>query len=219
MLAFTLLLNNLVGVAMLNWLASMYRAEFAEELSGSQWTFVIIMVGYGLSLLIATYTGADIIKNKFPGKEKYFMLVCSVIGAALLVAAVMIPNLWGSAVAMWLSNLFIMWAFAAILALLYRLIPVRIIGSAFAVINIGAFVGGILQGYGIGAIVEASGGTYVTAFIVLAVILVISGLVPFLLKEMDPATLNPQAAPAAPADTTADGASEVATEAAVDNKE
>ena len=30
---------------------------------------------------------------------------------------------------------------------------------------------------------KASGGTYVTAFIVLAVILVISGLVPFLLKE------------------------------------
>lgn len=70
----------------------------------------------------------------------------------------------------------------------YQTIPVRIIGSAFAVINIGAFVGGIVQGSGIGILVDMTGG-YVVPFIVMAVLLLISGLVPFLLKNKTPEEL------------------------------
>lgn len=96
-----------------------------------------------------------------------------------------VNSFWFSAIFLWLSNMAIMWAFGVILLLPYQSIPIRIIGSAFAVINIGAFIGGILQGYGIGIIVKASGG-YFVAFVVMAVFLLLHGLVPFLLDGKNP---------------------------------
>ncbi|PZP37605.1 MAG: hypothetical protein DI613_01410 [Kocuria rhizophila] len=178
-LGLCLLLNNAVGVGLLTWLATMYSEQFGITPTG--WEYMVVMVGYGLSLWIATSTGATVVKRWFENNEKVFMLLMSSIGAVLMVIAVIIPNLWGSAVMMWLANLFIMWSFSAILMLPYRLIPLKIIGSAFAVINIGAFVGGMAQGALVGAVVDAAG--YVVAFIVLAVMLVAGGLAPFLLKE------------------------------------
>jgi hypothetical protein len=51
---------------------------------------------------------------------------------------------------LYLITVLTMFAFTAILTLPYRLVAPRIIGSAFAVINVGAFVGGILQGQVVG---------------------------------------------------------------------
>lgn len=198
MLGLCLLLNNLVGVGLLTWLATMYSQQFGITPTG--WQYMIVMLGYGLSLWIATSTGPGVVKKWFENNEKVFMLIMSVIGAVLMIVAVIIPNLWGSAVMMWLANLFIMWAFSAILMLPYRLIPLKIIGSAFAVINIGAFVGGMAQGALIGAVVDAAG--YTTAFVVLGVLLVLGGLAPFLLRE--PRTpLDPQGPRAAGPDADA----------------
>ncbi|WP_290655358.1 MFS transporter [Kocuria sp.] len=197
-LGLCLLLNNLVGVGLLTWLATMYSQQFGITPTG--WQYMVVMLGYGLSLWIAISTGPGVVKKWFENNEKVFMLIMSVIGAVLMIVAVIIPNLWGSAVMMWLANLFIMWAFSAILMLPYRLIPLKIIGSAFAVINIGAFVGGMAQGALIGAIVDAAG--YTTAFVVLGVLLVLGGLAPFLLRE--PRTpLDPQGPRAAGPDADA----------------
>lgn len=182
-LALLLLLNNAVGVALLNWANDMYVTQF--KIPKSAWQLLLVMVGYGVILLIATWTAADVIKRFFAGKEKLFMLGCSVAGAVFLVATVSVSSFWGSAICLWIANMAIMWAFGVILLLPYQSIPIRIIGSAFAVINIGAFVGGILQGYGIGLIVKASGG-YFMAFVVMAVFLLLHGLVPFLLDNKNP---------------------------------
>ncbi|MDO5512004.1 MFS transporter [Corynebacterium sp.] len=190
-LALTLLLNNLVGVGLLTWANIMYVETFAPTAT----ELTIVMVGYGITLLIATWTAADVIKKYFAGKEKQFMLLMSVLGAVFLVGTVMVPSFlggaagfWGSALCLWLANMAIMWAFGVILLLPYQTIPVRIIGSAFAVINIGAFVGGIVQGSGIGALAEATGG-YTVPFIALAALLLVSGLVPFLLQNKTPEEL------------------------------
>jgi len=190
-LAVTLLLNNLVGVALLNWSNVMY----VETFNPSTTALTVVVVGYGITLLVATWTAADVIKKFFSGREKQFMFMMCVIGAVFLVATVVVPlfvsgaaGFWISAICLWMSSMAIMWAFGVILMLPYQTIPVRIIGSAFAVINIGAFVGGIVQGSGIGILVDITGG-YVVPFIVMAVLLLISGLVPFLLKNKTPEEL------------------------------
>lgn len=182
-LALLLMLNNAVGVALLNWANDMYVTQF--QIPKSSWQLLLVMVGYGVTLLIATWTAANVIKRFFAGKEKIFMLGCSMAGAVFLIATVSVNSFWFSAIFLWLSNMAIMWAFGVILLLPYQSIPIRIIGSAFAVINIGAFIGGILQGYGIGIIVKASGG-YFVAFVVMAVFLLLHGLVPFLLDGKNP---------------------------------
>ncbi|WP_344224804.1 MFS transporter [Kocuria atrinae] len=193
-LGLCLLLNNAVGVGLLTWLATMYSEQFGITPTG--WEYMVVMVGYGPSLWIATSTGATVVKRWFENNEMVFMLLMSSIGAVLMVIAVIIPNLWGSAVMMWLANLFIMWSFSAILMLPYRLIPLKIIGSAFAVINIGAFIGGMAQGALVGAAVDAAG--YVVAFIVLAIMLVAGGLAPFLLKEPARPINEPTTPPGSP---------------------
>lgn len=191
-LALTLLLNNAVGVGLLTWANSMY----ADTFNPSTTALTVVMVGYGITMLIATWTAADVIKKFFSGKEKQFMLMMCIIGAVLLVGTVLVPNFiggtagfWASAVCLWAANMCIMWAVGVILLLPYQTIPVRIIGSAFAVINIGAFVGGIVQGTGVGALYGATG-SYLVPFIVLGVALLLSGLVPFALQNKTPEELG-----------------------------
>jgi hypothetical protein len=55
------------------------------------------------------------------------------------------------------------------------------------VINIGAFVGGILQGQIVGQLATLSGGSYTSAFIFLDVALALAGIVPYLLREPESA--------------------------------
>lgn len=94
-----------------------------------------------------------------------------------------------------------MWAFGALLTLPYRLVPSRIIGEAFAVINVVAFVGGLIQGSLVGGLIQAASGSYLPAFVVLAVCLLAAGLVPFLYErpeetphdELVPAVVTPHA--------------------------
>ncbi len=179
-LALALLINNLVGVGLLSWASTMYAKQFGLTYTQK----IIILSMYGVSLYIATSTGPTLIKKYFDKQERKFMLLTSCCGGVLLLGTVLIGNLWTSAVCLWLSNLMIMWAFSGILVLPYRLIPLRIIGSAFAVINIGAFVGGLLQGVGIGFLFDATGG-FIVPFVALGVLAVIGGVVPYLLKEVD----------------------------------
>ena len=141
----------------------------------------IVLIGYAITLIVSCASAPGIIRKWFPEREKIFMFICSVVSAVTLVAAVKAPSFAMSVVALYISNLFLMSAFAGIILLPYRMIPIRIIGSAFAVINIGAFVGGIGQGLLVGRLVDAAGGDYFPAFLAMAVCVVVAGLIPFLL--------------------------------------
>lgn len=90
-LGLCLLLNNLVGVGLLTWLATMYSQQFWITPAG--WQYMVVMLGYGLSVWIATSTGPGVVKKWFENNEKVFMLIMSVIGAELMIVAVIIPNL------------------------------------------------------------------------------------------------------------------------------
>lgn len=176
-LAAALLLNNLAGVGFLNWLPSMWAKTFTVSDS----MLSMVLIGYAITLIVSCASAPGIIRKWFPEREKIFMFICSVVSAVTLVAAVKAPSFAMSVVALYISNLFLMSAFAGIILLPYRMIPIRIIGSAFAVINIGAFVGGIGQGLLVGRLVDAAGGDYFPAFLAMAVCVVVAGLIPFLL--------------------------------------
>ncbi|OBA47375.1 hypothetical protein [Kocuria sp. ICS0012] len=90
-LGLCLLLNNLVGVGLLTWLATMYSQQFWITPAG--WQYMVVILGYGLSLWVATSTGPGVVKKWFENNEKVFMLIMSVIGAELMIVAVIIPNL------------------------------------------------------------------------------------------------------------------------------
>lgn len=183
-LAGALLLNNLAGVGFLNWLPSMWAKTFSVRDS----VLSLILIGYAVTLIIATACAPGVIRKWFPEKEKPFMLIASVISAITLVLAVQASTLTMSVICLYISNLSLMAAFAGILLLPYRMVPIRIIGSSFAVINIGAFIGGIGQGMLVGYLVDMFGGNYLPAFIGMAVCVVLAGLIPYLLK--DPAKEN-----------------------------
>ena len=80
-LGLCLLLNNLVGVGLLTWLATMYSQQFWITPAG--WQYMVVMLGYGLSLWIATSTGPGVVKKWFENNEKVFMLIMFVIGAVV----------------------------------------------------------------------------------------------------------------------------------------
>ena len=54
---------------------------------------MVVILGYGLSLWVATSTGPGVVKKWFENNEKVFMLIMSVIGAELMIVAMIIPNL------------------------------------------------------------------------------------------------------------------------------
>lgn len=72
-LGLCLLLNNLVGVGLLTWLATVYSQQFWITPTG--WQYMVVMLGYGLSLWIATSTGPGVVKKWFENNEKVFMLI------------------------------------------------------------------------------------------------------------------------------------------------
>lgn len=82
------------------------------------------MLVQSAALPLNNLVGVDVVKKRFTGREKLFMLIMSVVGAVGLVLTVSMSSLWTSAVLLWFSNSFVMMAFAAILVLPYRIIPV-----------------------------------------------------------------------------------------------
>ena len=92
MLGLCLLLNNLVGVGLLTWLATMYSQQFWITPTG--WQYMVVMLGYGLSLWIATSTGPGVVKKWFENNEKVFMLIMSVIGAVVDAGGGTRPRSW-----------------------------------------------------------------------------------------------------------------------------
>lgn len=190
-LALALLFNNLVAVATINWMPSVFGT-----LRDGEWdTPTVIngmMIGNSIVMALAVAVAGSLVTKRFAGREKMFMLVNSVLSAVFILGLIYAPNLPFKLVALYLTTASLMFAFTSMLTLPYRLIPIRMIASAFAVINIGAFVGGIFQGTLVGTLTDAFDGSYAPAFMVLAGCSVLAGLVPYLLREPAPADAEPR---------------------------
>lgn len=178
LLAIAVLFSNLVGVALLFWLPNVFRINFGIEdqnvLSG-------VMVGFYVVMTIAMAGSGSIITKFFKGKEKQFIFFGSIITAICLVVFVSAPSYGVAVAALYISDFAMMLSFAGLLAIPYQLVPRKIIGSAFAVLNIGAFVGGIISPQLVSAFAKPD--SYFGSFICMGVCMVISGVATLLVKK------------------------------------
>lgn len=180
-LALGMLFNNLVAVALLSWLPSVLTANFGMT------TGQISLILIGNSVIMAiSIAGAGILVNKyFAGKEKLFILTTSICTGVALIIFISSSNMTLTIILLYLITILSMAAFTGFLGLPYKVISMSIIGSSFAVINIGAFIGGIISPLIIGNLVTAAGGSFYTGYIAMAVAIVISGLSPLLLGKSE----------------------------------
>ena len=178
LLAVAVLFSNLVGVAMMFWLPNVFHVNFDIQNSSMLST---IMVGFYVVMTIATAISGSVITKYFKGKEQKFIFWASIITAICIVIFIAAPIYQVAIAALYVSDFTMMIAFSALLSIPYQLVPRKIIGSAFAVLNIGAFVGGIISPQLVSAFAKSD--SYFFSFIVLAVCMVISGAATLLVKK------------------------------------
>ena len=178
LLAIAVLFSNLVGVAMMFWLPNVFHVNFDIQNSSMLST---IMVGFYIVMTIATAISGSVITKYFKGKEQKFIFWLSIITAICIVIFIAAPVYQVAIAALYVSDFTMMLAFSALLSIPYQLVPRKMIGSSFAVLNIGAFVGGIVSPQLVSAFAQAN--SYFFSFIVLAVCMVISGGAALLVKK------------------------------------
>lgn len=178
LLAIAVLFSNLVGVAMMFWLPNVFHVNFNIENSSMLST---IMVGFYIVMTIATAISGSVVTKYFKGKEQKFIFWLSIITAICIVVFIAAPIYQVAITALYVSDFTMMLAFSALLSIPYQIVPRKIIGSAFAVLNIGAFVGGIISPQLVSAFAQAD--SYFFSFIVLAICMVISGAATLLVKK------------------------------------
>ena len=178
LLAIAVLFSNLVGVAMMFWLPNVFHVNFNIENSSMLST---IMVGFYIVMTIATAISGSVVTKYFKGKEQKFIFWLSIITAICIVVFIAAPIYQVAIAALYVSDFTMMLAFSALLSIPYQIVPRKIIGSAFAVLNIGAFVGGIISPQLVSAFAQAD--SYFFSFIVLAICMVISGAATLLVKK------------------------------------
>ena len=178
LLAIAVLFSNLVGVAMMFWLPNVFHVNFNIENSSMLST---IMVGFYIVMTIATAISGSVVTKYFKGKEQKFIFWLSIITAICIVVFIAAPIYQVAIAALYISDFTMILAFSALFSLPYQIVPRKIISSAFAVLNIGAFVGGIISPQLVSAFAQAD--SYFFSFIVLAVCMVISGAATLLVKK------------------------------------
>ncbi len=178
LLAIAVLFSNLVGVAMMFWLPNVFHVNFDIQNTSMLST---IMVGFYIIMTIATAISGSVITKHFKGKEQKFIFWLSIITAICIVVFITAPIYQVAIAALYISDFTMMLAFSALLSIPYQLVPRKIIGSAFAVLNIGAFVGGIISPQLVSSFAQSD--SYLSSFIVLAVCMVISGAATLLVKK------------------------------------
>lgn len=178
LLAAAVLFSNLVGVALMFWLPNVFHVNFNIE---NPAMLSSVMVGFYIIMTISMASSGVIITKYFKNKELKFIFGASILTAICLVVFIAAPVYQVAIAALYVGDFMMMLAFAGLLAVPYQLIPRRIIGSAFAVLNIGAFIGGIISPQLVSAF--AGENSYFVSFIVLAICMVISGGLALLVKK------------------------------------
>lgn len=183
-IAIGMLFTNLVATGLLSWLPSVLKANFHMTDTSK--------IGYLLTtnsivMAVATMMAGVLINKYFKHKEKAFIMLSSLVAAACLVGFIFSTHFVMTIVLMYVTTILIMFSFTAYMTLPYRLVSHKIIGSSFAVINIGAFIGGIIAPILIGNLVTAANGSFITTFIAMSICLVCASIIPACINLKRPA--------------------------------
>lgn len=171
---------DMVCMAITNWLPTLWDKKFGlatQDLS-------LLLSIYALVMSLGVATVSKLRKAFFEGHEGKFIAMCSVLGAALLLSFDMTEHVWISVVTVCGATLLLTWAFGLIWVLPFEYIRGDMLASSFAVINIGGFIGGMLQGTLVGRIVDAFDGSFTPAILMMTGFLVLASALPRFLKKI-----------------------------------
>ncbi|CQR45905.1 Hexuronate transporter [Paraliobacillus sp. PM-2] len=169
---------NLVTVGLMSWLPAVLKTNFS--VSNTQLGEYLTINSIVMSA--AAMSAGFIIMKFFANYEKQFIAIFSTIGAISLIVFIYSTHIIAAITLLFLITVFSMFVFTAFLIVPYKIIPSVIIGSSYAAINIGAFIGGSVSPLIIGNLITISGGSFKLAFIIMAVCLLLAGVSAILLQ-------------------------------------
>lgn len=175
-IALGMLFTNLVATGVISWLPSVLKANFHMT---NNTHIGYLLTSNSILMAVATMVAGILINKYYMHKEKLFITLSSLAASICLVGFIFSTHFVITVLLLYIISILIMFAFTAYMVLPYRLVSSKIIGSSFSVINIGAFMGGIIAPMIIGNLVTKSNGSFLTAFIAMSICLLIASIVPF----------------------------------------
>lgn len=175
-IAFGMVFTNLVASGIISWLPLVLKANF--NLTDNTKIGYLLTIN-SIIMAGATMVAGVLINKYYKYKEKTFITLCSLIAAVCLIGFIFSTHFVVAVLILYVISILLMFVFTAYMVLPYRIVSPAIIGSSFSVINIGAFIGGIIAPILIGNLVTASNGSFISAFIAMSICLILASLVPF----------------------------------------
>lgn len=190
LIALGMVFTNLVASGVISWMPSVLKANF-HMTSNTKIGYLLTI--NSILMAVATMVAGVLINKYFKQKEKVLIMFSSLAAAACLLGFIFSTHFIITIILLFLITILIMFVFTAYMVLPYRLVSNKIIGASFSVINIGAFIGGIIAPILIGNLVTISNGSFVTAYITMSICLVLASLTPICinLKQTNYSVLEP----------------------------
>jgi len=132
---------------------------------------------------IAMVLGGWVVDKYFVGREKYFAIVVTVLGALFLYLMFKTPSLQLAVTYQIISAFFLYAGFAGIWSLPLKFLPTAVMGSAAGMINFGGQLAGFVSPMIMGFLITAFNGSYDAAFYFLLLSSVISVIACFTLGD------------------------------------
>lgn len=175
-------LNNIVVVALISWMPSVVGA-----LPGSDHPFApYVMLGFYVVEGIAIAYGSAVARKRYWDKMPQFILATALVGAIGLVLFVRVTAFVPAVLVMYVAIAFTFISDAAMLLLPYRYVPASVISSAFSIVYVGGYIGGLISPMIVSLFAVGGVANFAVSFPVYAVILLVSSLLLFALPK--PAT-------------------------------
>ncbi|CWV22533.1 TPA_asm: MFS transporter [Listeria monocytogenes] len=169
---------NAANYGLTSWLAS-YLNE-VRGISISEVSYISSLAG--LCILIAGVVGGYFISRFFKGKEPIIIFAFCVLGAFAVYGVYLFEQLALSVICLCLCNIFLIMAFTTLMGLPHKLFQQSHIATKYAAINSGGVLGGFFAPMIIGDLVNATN-SYQSAFLFLALTLLVSGLIVLAIKN------------------------------------
>ncbi|MBV7504869.1 MFS transporter [Bacillus sp. sid0103] len=132
---------------------------------------------------IAMILGGWLVDKYFVGREKYFAIVVTVVGALFLYLMFKTPSLQMAVTYQIISAFFLYAGFAGIWSLPLKFLPTAVMGSAAGMINFGGQLAGFVSPMIMGFLITAFNGSYDAAFYFLILSSIISVVACFTLGD------------------------------------
>ena len=173
-----MILLNITYYGAMSWLPSYLTKTYSLSLGAAGG----ILAVNSISQVIGSFMTGIILSKWFVGKQKGFILICSIISGASILILISIHSIIMSLILVAIIGMTTISAFTATFTWPQKIFPQAIIGSSVGIINTGGTFGGFLAPIIIGALVQHAGGSFTTGFVFIAITIIVGGLSAFTVK-------------------------------------